>query len=217
LQEVANPDVILAEPVGSCTDLVATVLRPLVQFYGEQYELAPLTVLMDGSRAITDFSSDVHYLYQQQLTEAEVILLSKSDLLSPGEQLLQETSSQTAFPQAHVLSTSAHSGKGLDRWLDIVLGQSSANPEALIIDYQRYANAEAALGWLNAKGQVRTSQPYSLSQWTTELLTHLDLLCARHNSPIAHIKTMVTPVASSPSTLISATPQNQGRIKASFT
>src|SRR5687767_8050856 len=27
------PDVILAEPVGSCTDLVATVIRPLVQIY----------------------------------------------------------------------------------------------------------------------------------------------------------------------------------------
>ena len=82
LQDVAKPDVILAEPVGSCADLVATVLRPLVQFYGEQYELAPLTVMLDGSRAIADFSPDVRYLYQQQLAEAEVILLSKSDLLS---------------------------------------------------------------------------------------------------------------------------------------
>ena len=217
LQDVAKPDVILAEPVGSCADLVATVLRPLVQFYGEQYELAPLTVMLDGSRAIADFSPDVHYLYQQQLAEAEVILLSKSDLLSPNERTLQETSSQVAFPQAHILSASANSGDGLDRWLDVVLGQSSANPEALVIDYERYANAEAALGWLNAKGQVRASQPYSLSQWTADLLTHLDLLCSQHNSPIAHIKTIAIPVASIPPASTYETPQDQSRIKASLT
>ena len=28
------PEVILAEPVGSCTDLVATVIRPLTEVYG---------------------------------------------------------------------------------------------------------------------------------------------------------------------------------------
>ena len=38
------PDVIFAEPVGSCTDLSATVLRPLLQ-YSDTYQLSPLTVL----------------------------------------------------------------------------------------------------------------------------------------------------------------------------
>ena len=75
-----QPDVFIAEPVGSCTDLVATVLRPLVQFYGEHYELAPLTVLLDASRSLDDFSADVRYLYHQQVAEAEILLLSKSDL-----------------------------------------------------------------------------------------------------------------------------------------
>ena len=34
LGEGQLPDVILAEPVGSCTDLVATVIRPLTEVYG---------------------------------------------------------------------------------------------------------------------------------------------------------------------------------------
>ena len=53
-------------PVGSCTDLVATVVRPLVQFYGDRFELAPLTVLLDRGREQEGFSDDVHYLYRQQ-------------------------------------------------------------------------------------------------------------------------------------------------------
>src|SRR4029079_8495549 len=34
LQDAEKPDVILAEPVGSCTDLVATVVQPLKDLYG---------------------------------------------------------------------------------------------------------------------------------------------------------------------------------------
>src|SRR5436189_6277501 len=36
LSERARPDVILAEPVGSCTDLVATVVQPLKDLYGSR-------------------------------------------------------------------------------------------------------------------------------------------------------------------------------------
>ncbi len=217
LQDVVKPDLILAEPVGSCTDLVSTVLRPLVQFYGEQYELAPLTVLHDASRAIDDFSPDVRYLYQQQLAEAELILLSKSDLLSPQELKGQETSVQATFPQARIQSVSASNGQGLDTWLDVVLGQASANPEALVIDYERYAQAEATLGWLNAKGQIRSSHAYSLRQWTTDLLTNLASLCTQHDSPIAHIKTMVTTTASLPQSVSPVPSHHPARLKASLT
>ena len=192
LQELVDPHIILAEPVGSCTDLVATVLRPLVQFYAERYELAPLTVLRDSSRAMAAFSPNVHYLYQQQLLEAELIVLSKSDLLSPDALQAQYTAQQATFPRARVLSASAKSGEGIDAWLDVLLGQTSADPEALVIDYVRYAEAEAALGWLNAKGQVRADRSYSLRQWATDLLTNLDARCSEHGHPIAHIKTLVT-------------------------
>ncbi len=44
------PDVIFAEPVVSCTDLSATVLRPLLE-YSDSYRLSPLTVLVDPFRA----------------------------------------------------------------------------------------------------------------------------------------------------------------------
>src|SRR5437764_6235432 len=40
----AHPDVFIAEPVGSCTDLVATVTYPLRRIYGDRYHIAPLSV-----------------------------------------------------------------------------------------------------------------------------------------------------------------------------
>ena len=50
-----SPDVIFAEPVGSCTDLLATVLRPL-QEYQYKYKIAPFTVVVDPQRAILCYS-----------------------------------------------------------------------------------------------------------------------------------------------------------------
>src|SRR4029077_4523441 len=46
----ARPDVFLAEPVGSCTDLRATVQYPLRRLYGDDYRVAPLSVLVDPLR-----------------------------------------------------------------------------------------------------------------------------------------------------------------------
>ncbi len=194
LQEVAAPDIILAEPVGSCTDLIATVLRPLVQFYGEQYALAPLTVLLDSSRSMADFPDDIRYLHEQQVAEAEILLHSKSDLAGKTGTRIGRSSADAIEPP--VLPVSAVSGEGVDEWLDVILGQSSRNPEALLIDYERYAHAEAALGWLNAKGQVRADTPYSARKWTSHLLATLESLCAEQHASIAHIKVLVTtPVA----------------------
>ena len=204
LQEVASPDIILAEPVGSCTDLIATVLRPLVQFYGEQYALAPLTVLLDSSRSLADFPADIRYLHEQQVAEAEILLHSKSDLAGKnGTRIERKRRMGADFADSLVLPVSALTGDGVDEWLDVIVGQSSRNPAALLIDYDRYAQAEAALGWLNAKGQVRADTPYSAREWTAHLLSALERLCAEQRTSIAHIKMLVT------------TPK--GKVKASLT
>ncbi len=53
LRRTVNPEVILAEPVGSCTDLMATVIRPLADYHAGEYRLAPLTVLLDPTTPVS--------------------------------------------------------------------------------------------------------------------------------------------------------------------
>src|SRR5262245_26325487 len=89
LTAATRPDVFIAEPVGSCTDLVATVTYPLRRIYGEHFTIAPLTVLVDPVRARRvfgleqggNFSEKVTYIYKKQLEEADIIAISKCDLL----------------------------------------------------------------------------------------------------------------------------------------
>src|SRR5687767_15210143 len=47
LTSTSRPEVFIAEPVGSCTDLVATVTYPLRRIYGDRFTIAPLSVLLD--------------------------------------------------------------------------------------------------------------------------------------------------------------------------
>src|SRR6187402_1000415 len=74
LTETTLPDVFIAEPVGSCTDLVATVTYPLRRMYGSEFAIAPLSVLIDpiraevifGLREGKRFSEKVLYIYRKQ-------------------------------------------------------------------------------------------------------------------------------------------------------
>ena len=55
LTTAVRPDVFIAEPVGSCTDLVATVTYPLRRIYGDRFTIAPLSVMLDPQRALRVF------------------------------------------------------------------------------------------------------------------------------------------------------------------
>ena len=80
-----RPTVILAEPVGSCTDLVATVLRPSRGCTQSRFEVAPFTVVVDARRALkilgrTEYvglSERVTYIYRTQQQEAQALALNK--------------------------------------------------------------------------------------------------------------------------------------------
>jgi len=87
LQASAQPDVVFAESVGSCADLVATVLRPLLAL-AQGLAPASLSVFADCRllrRRLTGaempFSEDVMYIFDQQIEEAGLLVVSKVDLL----------------------------------------------------------------------------------------------------------------------------------------
>ena len=63
LTHANTPDVFIAEPVGSCTDLVATVSYPLRRIYGDRFEIAPLSVLVDPTRAMRVLGLDLSLIH----------------------------------------------------------------------------------------------------------------------------------------------------------
>ena len=180
------PDVIFAEPVGSCTDLSATVLRPLLE-YSDTYQLSPLTVLVDPLRARSmldpDADADMRFLFDKQLQEADLVCFTKSDLYPE-------------YPEAaapHVRQLSAKSGQGVAAWLSEVLsGTIATGDQAFEVDYAEYARAEAALAWLNLRAVFEPKGWLSPAMLLGPLLDRLDAALTREQISIAHLKAIVT-------------------------
>lgn len=151
-----SADVIIAEPVGSCADLSATIMQPLKQYWNAEFRISPLTVLADPNRLASILEEgngglhpDAAYIYKKQLEEGDIILLGKSDTLTSEGCASMRRRLSAAYPSATVLSASALTGEGLDEWIDAVLNRQDAGKRLLEIDYDTYAHGEAVLGWLN--------------------------------------------------------------------
>src|SRR5712691_8621311 len=147
LTVATRPDVFIAEPVGSCTDLVATVTYPLRRIYGNNFSIAPLSVLVDPIRALRvfglesggKFSEKVLYIYRKQLEEADLIAVNKRDLLDATRQRTLRDKLALEFPRAEILEVSARQGDGLDAWFDRVTASEQIAREAMEVDYALYA------------------------------------------------------------------------------
>jgi G3E family GTPase len=196
----ARPDVFLAEPVGSCTDLRATVQYPLRRLYGDGYRVAPLSVLVDPLRAARmlgleegrTFSPKVQYVYEKQLEEADIIVINKSDLLSGERRQALEAALKARFPHAEIVTVSARTGADLDSWFGRISGQLHARP-AMDVDYDLYAEGEALLGWLNATCRVLAPEPFDGNGFLQSLADRIQRGLTDAGIEIAHFKMTLSP------------------------
>ena len=176
--EGQGASVVIAEAVGSCTDLIATVLSPLAQAHPE-FELAPLAIVVDPWRVreveAGQAHEDVAYLFRKQIQEADVVLVSRGDLEAP--EVAAEL--RALAPDAAFLTVSGHTGQGLSAW---AAARPSRPAVPLTIDYQRYAAAEALLGWSNAVVRVHRAEPFDPAAFIEDFLARLA------DTAVAHVK-----------------------------
>lgn len=196
-----RPDVFIAEPVGSCTDLVATVSYPLRRIYGDDFSIAPLSVLMDPVRVqrmlgLADgpaFSEKVQYIYRKQLEEAELLVINKTDLLEVGQRARLRDALAAEFAGASVLEIAARSGDGIDAWLAQIENAKAADRTAMEIDYDVYAEGEALLGWLNATVDLAAAEAFDGNAWLRDLARSLQTALTRAGAEVAHLKMTLEP------------------------
>ncbi len=193
-------DTIIAEAVGSCTDLQATVVRPLRKYYGDQFSVAPLATIVDPQRlrafarakARGEPESDLSYLFGKQLAEADIIAINKIDLVSAD--VREEAAARLAeqYPSATIVRYSAQTRAGLDELLTAWESEASWSGD-LTIDYDRYAAAEAQLAWLNHQFTLRSASAAGFAPlaWAKAALSKLAEVAATDVSSIGHVKLTV--------------------------
>lgn len=159
LVERDRPDAVFAESVGSCADIVATVIKPFETFR-ESYGSGSVFSVFADSRLLLarlsgvrlPFSEDVIYILDRQLDEADILVLNKRDLLAEtnGRRLAELAAS--AWPEKPILEISGSTEEGIRQWIE-AMGSASVDRErsALEIDYERYGPGERELSWLDER------------------------------------------------------------------
>lgn len=191
-----RPDVVLAEPVGSCTDLVATVVRPLKQLYGGQFDIAPYGVLLKpshGGRILRNdprsgFSPQAAYIFRKQLEEADFVALNRVDELQPSDADELVSLIQRDYPGRPVLRMSAKTGAGFDAFTELLEQRGAFGQRLMEVDYDTYAIGEAELGWLNSNLEVSAPAPFALDELVLEIVTRLRDALAGLSAETAHLK-----------------------------
>ncbi|MCA9270790.1 MAG: cobalamin biosynthesis protein P47K [Planctomycetales bacterium] len=198
LTEAEAPDVVIAEPVGSCTDLVATVIEPLRHLHGDEYEVGPLAVLLKpehgrkilGEGERVGFSPKAAYIFLKQIEEADVVVINKVDKLTDDEIAQLRGLVAQRFPGKQVLALSARRGDGLDELLAALAETRTAGGPMMEVDYDVYAEGEAELGWLNCACLFTSpgGERFPLDDLALHLVSALKEACDEADLEVGHVK-----------------------------
>lgn len=196
-----RPEVFIAEPVGSCTDLVATVTYPLRRLYGDNFTVAPVSVLVDPVRAMRilglekggNFSDKVIYIYNKQLEEADLIVISKCDLLDSDRLTSLRAALAAKFPGKEILAASPRNETNLTEWFEIITNRQQAAGQSMEIDYAMYADGEALLGWLNCTVDLTAGEALDGNDLLKQLAQEVQQRLRYQHVEVAHLKMTLSP------------------------
>jgi Ni2+-binding GTPase involved in maturation of urease and hydrogenase len=157
LQVTAQPDVIFAESVGSCADIVATVVKPLLALKHETMSPTSFSVFTDSrllQRRLKNlplpFSDNVVYIFDKQIEEAGLLVINKVDLLSEDKVREIQHLARDRFPNKPIRLQNSLDPASIADWVDMLTSGEVPLPSAsLDIDYTRYGDGEAQLAWLD--------------------------------------------------------------------
>lgn len=222
-----QPDIILTEPVGSCTDLMATVLRPLSHLFGDRYSLGPLAVLCkpEHGRKILGggsggFSPQAAYIFLKQLEEAQVVVLNKVDRLADDQRQELLSLLNERFPDKQILAASGTTGAGFDELVDLLETDHPLTAEVpLDIDYDTYAEGEAALGWLNCSVKLNSKDQtvWSLDELVQKLVGQLSQALLDVGMEPGHVKVLANGISAKGESAKDESSSGDGPIPASPT
>jgi len=192
LVSTSHPDIIFAESVGSCTDIVATVMKPLFNYYPKAQvtlstiaDLRLLKILLKENSGT--FDESVRYIYFKQLEEAEIIVISKIDLID--KEILQEIKQMMneKYGDKLLLYQNSFDPINIRQWIYTLNHQVLGKPSSLQIDYDVYGEGEAMLAWHDEAIEIYSSNNNAQAA-ATDLMARIYRKINLNKYPIGHLK-----------------------------
>ncbi|MEQ1586973.1 MAG: GTP-binding protein [Cyclobacteriaceae bacterium] len=153
LEASEHPEIVFAESVGSCTDLIATIVKPLYRRWPDWKTVVSvfadasfLNALMEGNKLFEDES--IRYIYKKQLEEADVLVINKTDLITAVQLSNVDRVIRVEYPDKKILHQ--NSLLNVSSWITTLEEFRELTPRhSLDIDYDLYGEGESKLAWLD--------------------------------------------------------------------
>ena len=193
---------LFAEAVGSCVDLVRTVINPLLLRREVALEGVTLSVFADA-RLLQDYLAGrplpwshpaLLYLFERQLAEAPLLIASKADLVAAddaGREQLAATL-RAGFPRHRLLLQDSRTAAEVVAWVRHLTGTGTiaALQPGVEVDYEQYGAAEAALAWNDREIEL-TGVGGCATEVTRAVVAGVATALHRQRAAVGHLKFLI--------------------------
>lgn len=194
LKNAYNPSFMFAEFVGSCTDLVATVLKPLLEYRVVENEQVTFSSFVDSQlflmyledKAIP-FSLETKYIWEKQIEEAEVLVINKIDLLLAKQLKKLKLLCKDLYTSKILHYQNSFDINSVNEWIEIITNKSNQEHKTIEIDYIKYGKGEANLAWLDEEIEIISSNNSSV-ELTFDFIEKITDDIVRKGLTIGHLK-----------------------------
>ncbi|MDR2866605.1 MAG: hypothetical protein LBV13_04295 [Methanomassiliicoccaceae archaeon] len=197
LVSMGKPDIIIAEPIGTSTNLMGSVVAPLRTLYPNEFDVAPFMVVIDCLRAMDILSrskernvESVDLIPAHQIREAEVVVLSKADMVRPDVIAEIKTELLKILPDADIIETSSSDLRNIDKIIGIILSDRTSTKVAERDSSKGFAFEKAKLGWYSGTYTVTPNGRIDMYSMASDIMRGV----AREYGPrsIVHVKVIIS-------------------------
>lgn len=191
-----KPDVIIAEPIGTSTNIMSSVVAPMRSLYPDEFSVAPLMVVVDCVRALDILSvkkernvDTVDLIPSHQIRDAEVVILSKTDLVDRTAIDRIRTEVDKILPGCRMIETSSMDLANIDRIIDIILSDEKSVKAPIAEQNNGFAFEKAKLGWYSGTYDIEPTDDLDMYSLATDLMRGVAKEYGAES--IVHVKVML--------------------------
>ena len=191
-----KPDVIIAEPIGSSTNIMSSVVAPLRSLYPDEFSVAPLMVVVDCVRALGILSQDkvrsedtVDLIPAHQIRDAEIVILSKTDLVDKDTIAKIRIEVDKLLPGCRIIETSSQDLRNIGDIIDIVLSDELSVKAPIAENNRGFAFEKAKLGWYSGTYNIKPTDDLDMYSLASDLMKGVAKEYGAES--IVHVKVML--------------------------
>lgn len=192
----SRPDVIIAEPIGTSTNVMSSVIAPLRLFYPDEFSVVPYTVVVDCSRALDVLSDEgkpvadaVNAIPVHQIKDAEKIILTKIDLVNNEKIIEIKKKIESVLPGVEIIETSSSELENIDAIVSFVLSDAVSTRIPIGEQNEEFAIEKAKLGWYSCACDIVPSESVDMYSLETELMK--GVMNEYDENFVVHVKVLV--------------------------